>query len=81
MNDLSQVKYNLENLPGIEIQQFCGISWQSEKDPNLTYTDGNPAVGELTADLGDGTLVPIPVCESCLELVSRNVTNNFSIKE
>jgi hypothetical protein len=24
----------------------------------------------LTADLGDGTIVPIPVCERCLELVS-----------
>jgi hypothetical protein len=54
----------------VEIQQFCGISWSDPDNPEIVFTDGNPAVGELTADLGDGTLVTIPVCKRCLDLVS-----------
>ena len=71
MNDLSQIKSNIEAMgQGVEIQQFCGITWRSEEDPNVITTDGNIAVGELTADLGDVMVVTIPVCEDCLRLVS-----------
>lgn len=72
MNDLNQIKNSIEGFPGIEVQEFCGVTWISDEDPNVVFTDGNPAVGELTADLGDGTLVPIPVCERCLSLVSTD---------
>lgn len=82
MNDLNQIAANLESLgQSVEIQQFCGITWSDPDNPEILFTDGNPAVGELTANLGDGTIVPIPVCEDCLGLVSRNVNNGFSIKE
>lgn len=70
MNDLNQIAANIGALGGVEIQQFCGITWSDPENPSIAFTDGNIAVGELTADLGDGTLVPIPVCESCLALVS-----------
>lgn len=70
MNDFSQIKTNIEGLGGIETREFCGITWESPEDPNVFFTDGNAAVGELTAQLEDGTLVPIPVCEECLAKVS-----------
>lgn len=79
MNDLSQIKNKIESLGGnVEIQQMCSITWTDPENPDVQFTDGNPAIGELTADLGDGTLVHIPVCESCLKLVSQGINNGFS---
>jgi hypothetical protein len=73
-NDLSAVKANIEALgAAVQVQEFCGITWTDPENSKVQFTDGNPAVGELTADLGDGTLVRIPVCESCLKLVSPRV--------
>lgn len=54
----------------VQIQQMCGLTWTDPDNPEIHFTDGNPAVGELTAQLEDGMVVPIPVCESCLALVS-----------
>jgi len=62
---------NIANLgEGAQIQQMCSITWTDPDNPEILFTDGKPAVGELTADLGDGTVVPIPVCADCLRLVS-----------
>lgn len=69
MTDLSRIKAGLEGT-GIEIQQMCGLTWTDPDNPEVHFTDGNPAVGELTVPLENGIVVPIPVCESCLALVS-----------
>jgi hypothetical protein len=50
--------------PGITIRKYCGIA----VDENI-MCDGE-AVGELTAQLDDGTVVPIPICETHLKLVT-----------
>lgn len=74
MNDLSKIAANIQNMGGnVEIQQMCSITWTDPENPEVKFTDGNPAVGELTGDFGDGTIVHIPVCESCLKLVSPRV--------
>lgn len=79
MNNLSRIASNLESMgKSVEIQQMCSITWADPDNPDIHFTDGNPAVGELTADLGDGTIVAIPVCESCLKLVSPRV-QSFSL--
>lgn len=72
MNNPQEIAANIEamGLGGVTIQQFCGITWTDPENPEVAFTDGNIAVGELTAQLEDGMVVPIPVCESCLELVS-----------
>ena len=71
MTNLSQIKAGIEAMgTNVEIQQFCGITWTDKDNPEILFTDGNPAVGELTAQLEDGIVVPIPVCESCLAQIS-----------
>lgn len=82
MNDLSKIVSNMESLgQSVEIQQFCGITWTDPENPEVSFTDGNPAVGELTGEFEDDIVVHIPVCESCLELVSQGVNRNISLKE
>lgn len=71
MNDLHQIKATIEAQGhSVEIQQMCGLTWTDPENPDVQFTDGNPAVGELTAHLEGGIVVPIPVCKRCLELVS-----------
>ena len=79
MNDLSQIKSNIEAMGGqVEVQNFCGISWTDPENPGVVFTDGNTAVGEITAVTEFGPVV-IPVCEQCLQLVSEGINNKFSI--
>ena len=58
------------NLEGANVTRamFCGIAIESGDD--YTIMCKNEAAGELTADLGDGNVVTIPVCEDHLKLVS-----------
>lgn len=78
LNDLSQIKANIESLGhSVEVRQMCGISWTDEENPDIVFTDGNEAVGEIVADTPFGP-VPIPVCERCLELVSVEFKGSFA---
>lgn len=71
MNNLGQIKSSIEAMGhNVEIQQMCGLTWTDPDNPEIHFTDGNIAVGELTAHLEDGIVVPIPVCQRCLDLVS-----------
>lgn len=73
MNDVNQIAANLEAMGhNVEIQQMCGLTWTDPDNPEIQFTDGNAAVGELTAHIEGGIVVPIPVCQSCLDLVSED---------
>lgn len=79
MTDLSQIKANLESVgKSVEVREMCGLSWSDPDNPEIVFTDGNEAVGELTADLGNGMIVPIPVCQRCLDLVSTEYKLSLS---
>lgn len=81
VNDLGQIKANLESLGDkLEIQNMCGITFEDKQNPGVFFTDGNPAVGEITAVLGEGLPpITIAVCEKCLTAVSEGVNNKMSL--
>jgi hypothetical protein len=79
VNDLSQIKNSIEATGNnVEIQQMCGITWTDGQNSDMHFTDGNPAVGEITASTEFGPIV-IPVCQKCLDLIS--VEHKLSLGE
>jgi hypothetical protein len=52
------------NLENIEHRKFCGVPI-GEYQGAVVICKGE-AIGDLTAELEDGTVVPVPVCQRCI---------------
>jgi len=48
-------------IEGIPVTMWCSL-----------YCDGNPAVGDMDIDYGQGRVVSLPLCQGCADHLQKN---------